>query len=284
MNFADSDFKIAEELDANGKGIRPYHFKVYINPYNDQEEYVTEIIYKKPYRNDYPNPIPRIKTAIYKDLSSWIVQFAAKHNRLIPKLMNAMKGDIFPDLDVEMEGTLGEIFWDSTHQGAAFAFTLGIDHKDTPKALDLFIKLVNEEGPVPGAMALRFIKASEATMAFTRFPMTCILEMDGILWKGNQNMISLEDMQKRIIETFMAAGIKFTIHWGKNAAWSFPGLIDYMYGDNDDVWKNYRSALLSKQMADLFSNDFLDSIKLSDYRVNTPAELVASIEPTPGGV
>jgi len=284
MNFEDSGFKIAEELDANGKGIRPYHFKVYINPYNDQEEYVTEIIYKKPYRNDYPNPIPRIKTAIYKDLSTWIVQFAAKHNRLIPKLMKAMKGQIFPDLDVEIEGTLGEIFWDSTHQGPAFAFTLGIDHKDTPKALDLFIKLVNEEGPVPGAMALRFIKASEATLAFTRFPMTCILEMDGILWQGNQDMICLEDMQKRIIETFMAAGIKFTIHWGKNAAWSFPGLIDYMYGDNDDVWKNHRSALLSKQMADLFSNDFLDSIKLSDYRVNTSAELVASIEPTPGGV
>ena len=168
---------------------------------------------------------------------------------------------------------MGEIFWDSTHQGPAFAFTLGIDHKDTRKALDLFIRLVNEEGPVPGAMALRFVKASRATLAFTRFPLTCVLEMDGILWQGNQNMISMEEIEKKIIETFMGAGIKFTIHWGKNAAWSFPGLIDYMYGDNDDTWKNYRSALLSKQMADLFSNDFLDAVKLSDYRVNTPVDL-----------
>jgi hypothetical protein len=81
-------------------------------------------------------------------------------------------------------------------------------------------------------------------------------------------MISPEQIEKKLIEAFMAAGIKFTIHWGKNAAWSFPGLIDYMYGDLDDAWKNYRSKLLSKQMADLFSNDFLDAVKLSDYRVN----------------
>jgi hypothetical protein len=185
-----------------------------------------------------------------------------------------MKGEIFPDLDVEMEGTHGEIFWDSTHQGPAFAFTLGIDNKDTSKALDLFIKLVNDEGPVPGAMALRFIKASEATLAFTKFPMTCILEMDGILWQGNRDMISMEEIEKRIIETFMAAGIKFTIHWGKNAAWSFPGLVNYMYGDRADTWMNYRSALLSQQQADLFSNDFLERTKLSGYRLITPPDLI----------
>ena len=143
--------------------------------------------------------------------------------------------------------------------------------------MDLFIKLVNEEGPIPGAIGMRFVKASNATLAFTKYPTTCVLEMDGILWKGNQNMISLEEFERRLIEVFQAADINFTLHWGKNAAWSFPGLADYMYGDKDDEWKNYRSALLSKQMADLFSNDFLDAVKLSDYRVNTPNDFIASI-------
>jgi hypothetical protein len=268
LDFKSSVFKVATELDAEGKGLRPYHFKVYLNPYNDKEDYVAEIIFKKPYRSEYVDPVPHIKTAIYNELPTWIAKFAANHNRVIPKLIKALKGNIFPELDKDTEGTLGEIFWDSTHQGPAFAYTFGVDNKDTRRALELFIKLVNEEGPIPGAMAMRFIKASKATLAFTRFPMTCIVEMDGILWKGNQDMISPEDFEKKLIETYMAAGIKFTIHWGKNAAWSFPGLIDYMYGDNDDIWKNYRSSLLSKQMADLFSNDFLDAVKLSDYRVN----------------
>jgi len=124
---------------------------------------------------------------------------------------------------------------------------------------------------------LRFVKASKATLAFTKFPMTCILEMDGVLWESNGNMISFEDFQKKLLEAFIQAGIRFTIHWGKNAAWSFPGLLDYMYGNADDTWKDYRSALLSKQMADLFSNDFLNRVNLSDYRVNAPKELAASI-------
>jgi len=277
LNFRDSGFTVPSELEPDGTGKRPYHFKVYINPYNKAEDYVIEIIYKKDYRSGYPNPIPKIKKAIYKDLSTWMARFAEKHSRLIPKLIGALKGEIFPALDVEIEGTLREIFWDTTHKGPAFAYTFGIDLSDTRKALNLFIKVVNEEGPIPGAMALRFVKASKATLAFTRFPMTCILEMDGILWKGNGNMISMEDIQKKLLEAFINAGIKFTIHWGKNATWSLPGLMDYMYGDNDDTWKDYRSALLSKQMADLFSNDFLNSVKLSDYRVNAPKDLVDSL-------
>ena len=279
MNFADADFKVPSELDAQGKGNRPYHFKLYINPYNEQEDYVTEIIYKKPYKSDYPNPIPKIKTAIYKDLPTWIAQFASKHSRLIPKFIKALKGQIFPHLDEDMEGTLGEIFWDSTHQGPAFACSIGVDNKDFGKALDIFIKLVNDEGPIPGAIGVRFVKKSKATLAFTRFPVTCIVEMDGIQWTGNDDMISQEDFERRLVEVYKDSGIKFTTHWGKNFAWSFPGVIDLMYGDKDDTWKDYRSALLTRQMADIFSNDFLNATKLSDYRVNVSADLIKSIEP-----
>jgi hypothetical protein len=266
LDFRNSAFKIPGELDASGNGLRPYHFKVYLNPYNDKEDFVAEVIYKKPYRPDYPDPLPRIMTAIYTDLPTWMGKFASNHKRVIPKLIKALKGEIFPEPDVDVEGTLGEIFWDSMHQGAAFAYTLGVDQQDTTKALDLFVKLVNKEGPVPGAMALRFIKASEATLAFTRFPMTCIVEMDGILWKGNRKMISPREMERKLIQAFMLAGIKFTIHWGKNADWTYPGLTNYMYGEKAEEWINQRSALLSAPAADLFSNDFLNSTGLSAYR------------------
>ncbi len=277
LNFKDSDFKIDSELDDDGKGKRPYHFKVYINPYNQSEDYVAEIMYKKPYRTDYPDPIPFVEKFIYKDLPDWISKFAAKHNRIIPKMIGALKKEIFPETDKETEGTLGEIFWDTGHKGPAFAWSLGIDNKDTKKALDIFVKLVNDEGPVPGAMAIRFVKASKATLGFTRFPVTCVLEMDGILWKSNGRMISMNDIERKIIEQFKDHNIPFTWHWGKNAAWNFPGLIDYMYGNKDDEWKNYRSALLTKEMADLFSNDFLTTVGLSDYRKNVPSTLIDSL-------
>ena len=139
------------------------------------------------------------------------------------------------------------------------------------------ISAMKENGPIPGILSMRFVKASEATLAFTRFPVTCILEVDGLLWEANPQMISLEDFMTRMVEIFKDHAVKFTLHWGKNAPWSFPGLIDYMYGDADDTWKDIRSALLSKQMADLFSNDFLDTVKLSDYRGAASSDLIASI-------
>lgn len=64
MDFENSDFHINGEIDANGKPNRPFHYKVFMNPYVNDPEYVVELMYKKPYQTSYPDPIPRIKTAI----------------------------------------------------------------------------------------------------------------------------------------------------------------------------------------------------------------------------
>ncbi|MBA2562839.1 MAG: FAD-linked oxidase, partial [Chitinophagaceae bacterium] len=55
------------------------------------------------------------------------------------------------------------------------------------------------------------------------------------------------------------------IHWGKNAAWSFPGLVEIMYGGNVTEWKEQRSSLLSENLAKLFTNDFLRHTHLSAH-------------------
>ena len=275
MDFTNATFQIKEEIQSDGTVNRPYHYKLYINPYNPAEDFVTEIIYKKPYRTNYPNPIPFIKNSIFKDIPTWIANFAAKHKRIIPKIVEALRSEAFPTIDDNIEGTLGEIFWDTSQSSAAFGCGFGIDKSDTPRAVELFIKLMNEKGPIPGILSTRYVKASEATLAFTKFPTTCILEVDGIPWKGNQDMITLEDFLIEVIKAFKDNNINFTLHWGKNAPWSFPNLVDIMYGKSDDEWKDMRSVLLSKQMADMFSNDFLNTVKLSDYRVNLPGNLIA---------
>jgi FAD binding domain len=275
MDFTNATFKIKEEVQNDGTVTRPYHYKLYINPYNSGEDFVTEIIYKKPYRSDYPNPVAFIKKSIFIDIPVWVANFAAKHKRIIPKILEALKTEAFPAVDDDIEGTLGEIFWDTSQSSAAFGCGFGIDTSDTTKALDLFINLMNEKGPIPGILSMRFVKASEGTLAFTKFPTTCILEVDGVPWKGNENMITLDDFLSAVITTFKDNNINFTLHWGKNAPWSFPNLVDIMYGEADDEWKDLRSVLLSKQMADLFSNDFLNTVKLSDYRVNVSDKFIA---------
>lgn len=129
------------------------------------------------------------------------------------------------------------------------------------------MNLAKQEGPIPGIFGLRFVRGSKATLAFTKFSVTCMIEIDGVLWKGNQRIISLENFGKRMIEVLIQNGIKFTIHWGKNAAWSFPGLVEEMYGANVTAWKKQRSSLLSENLGSLFSNNFLRNINLST--VNT---------------
>ena len=86
-------------------------------------------------------------------------------------------------------------------------------------------------------------------------------------------MISLEDFLSAVLNAFKAANISFTLHWGKNAPWAFPGLTDTMYGSAKTDWINYRSALLSQKMADFFSNDFLRTTELSGYNTSLPREL-----------
>ena len=176
------------------------------------------------------------------------------------------------------QGTLSEIFWDAGYQGPAYACSVGMDNSDSPKALELLVNLAREEGPIPGIYAMRFVKQSGATLAFTKFPVTCMLEIDGLIWDPKDNNIGLPAFCTRTIEVLQANNIAFTLHWGKNADWSFPGLIQYMYGNNAQEWIAYRSALLRKETAELFSNDFLQDTALAEYLTDVPGTLAQSID------
>jgi hypothetical protein len=278
LDFANSAFTVPGETDGNGKGNTAFHYKVFINPYVNDPEYVVEAIYKKPYVAEYPDPLPRIKTAIYRDLILLFTKIAEKYKNSIPKLIKVLEKSVLPAVDLEATGTLAEIFWDAPYQGPAYAIAVGVDHTNSGKALELLTKLAKDEGPIPGIYAMRFVKQSRATLAFTQFPITCMLEIDGLIWKARKNkIISMEQFCKRTIEVLQANNIPFTIHWGKTADWSFPGLVQHMYGDKATTWKEYRSALLTEQKAKLFSNKFLEDTGLSTYVANTSPDLVKSI-------
>lgn len=90
-------------------------------------------------------------------------------------------------------------------------------------------------------------------------------------------MISLEHFCTRILEVLQANNIPFTLHWGKTADWSFPNLINHMYGANAQQWKEYRSALMRKETAAVFSNQFLDDTSLSEYIENVPVGLAENV-------
>ncbi|MGQ1786763.1 hypothetical protein [Saccharicrinis sp. GN24d3] len=276
MDFEHSEFKIDGETDGNGKPLRPYHFKVFINPYSNESQYVVEAMYKKNYRIPYPDPFPIIKTSFYRDLIHLLVGISEKWPNRIPYFVRQLQKSVLPPVDMDVTGTLAEIFWDAPYLGPAFACSFGVDHTNSSKALSVLSKLAKDEGPIPGMYAMRFVRQSDATLACTRFPITCMIEIDGVLWKKSRKLMSLTEFSRRMIEVMQAANIPFTIHWGKNMDWGFRDLVEHMYGNKAQEWKEYRSALLSAEMSYVFSNDFLETTELAGIIDNLPPDLINS--------
>lgn len=262
MDFKNSSFTIDGETDAQGKGNRPYHYKIFINQYNDDPECVVELMYKKPYREVYPDPFPFIKESIYKDLIYLFVKLAENFPKSIPWLVKSLRKTILPEVNEETTGMLKEIFWDAPYQGPAFACSLGVDHKHSEKAMNLLSKLTRDEGPIPGIFALRFVKQTKATLGFTKFPITCMIEIDGVIWKKTKKIMSLEEYSRRMIEVLKENNIPFTVHWGKNSNWEFPGLLKHMYSNSAEKWIEQRKKILSPEMQNMFSNKFITTIGL----------------------
>lgn len=277
------DFKsfkgIPEEIKSSGETNVPYHYKVFINQYREDKDkdYVVEFMYKKPFKLNYPDPFPVIKKSIYRDLINVAVEIGSRVPSTIPLFINALKKSILPKVDEISMGTLAETFWDAPYQGPAFAISFGVDHTDAKEALKILSKISIDEGPMPGIFAMRFIKKSDATLSFARFPTTCMIEIDGVLWNEKKKLGTLKDLSRKMIEALQLHGIAFTLHWGKNADWSFPGLVDHMYGQDAVNWRKYRCALLSEDMQKLFLNDFLKETMLSKKEAVLDADLIKSL-------
>ncbi|GAB5399478.1 MAG: hypothetical protein Aureis2KO_10630 [Aureisphaera sp.] len=281
LDFQNTPIKIASETDAQGNPLKPYHYKVYINQYSNEDTIPVELMYKKPfdpnYKQQFGDPIPFMKEFVYRDLIYLLVKVSEKFPRAIPKFVKALGQSILPKEDKVIVGKLSEIFWDAGYQGKAFACSFGIDHTNSSKALKVLTDLTNNEGPVPGIFAMRFIQKSDGLLSFAKFPFTCMVEIDGIIWEGSDKIISLEQYEKRMIEVLQQHNIPFTIHWGKNADWEFSGLAQHMFGVDAQKWMDYRSALLTPAMAKVFTNGFLKDVKLDGYNHQADPNLVSDL-------
>lgn len=265
MNFKDGPVIIPEEVDADGKPLRPYHYKVFVNQYSKDPDYVVEFMYKKDFFFPYPDPFPVKRESLSQELISIFITIAEKLPKAIPKLAKALEKTVLPvkDIDKVVTGKLMEIFWDSEYKGPAFAISFGVDHTHSSKVMNLLGNVTVDNGPIPGIFAMRFVRQTEATLGFTKFPITCMIEIDGLLWEESKKIISIDTYSRLMMEALQKENIPYTIHWGKNAFWELPGLLEYMF-DADAIasWKEARNTLLSNEMKQVFSNKFTNILGL----------------------
>ena len=243
-------------LDFSGLALpkpdRPFHFEVVINPYDQPGGAYVTAMYRRPYRESYTRIKPKGTMAPGDNALALIGALTDAVPAAIPALVRTLTKSTYKVYPNGIEGTIGEIFSATTTTGRAAGCALGIPLERAAEAVDVALKVIEDEGPFAAIVALRFVKATQATLGFTRFaPYTCILDLDGVLSARTMRFYSL------VWSGMRAAGIPFTLHWGKIVGLN-PATVRSFYGAAMDDWIQARNELLSDPKArGAFASQFL---------------------------
>jgi hypothetical protein len=129
------------------------------------------------------------------------------------------------------------------------------------EAMEIAFKIYKDSGVVlPLILSHRFVKGTKALLGFTRFDITAVLEMDAV------NTPETRAFFNKVWEALDAAGIPFTLHWGKYNAFLTPVRVRDRYGDSTvDQWLSSRETLLENPaVRQIFNNEFTAGVGLAN--------------------
>jgi hypothetical protein len=227
----------------------PLHFEVVINPHDTSGGAYVTTMYQRPYRNDYPRPTSSpAGLGPGDDVLAVVGKLGDTLPAVVGPLVNAVIGTEYRPY-AQQWGTPGEIFSSTATLQKAMSAELGVSLADAVRVLDLMLAAPEVRG-YAGVLAFRYVKRSRALLAFTKFDITCTIELpaafaDRTLSYYNAVWQGLED-----------AGIPYTLHWGQMHNFT-PARVRTMYGAAVDDWIASRNALLAPQVQAIFTSPFL---------------------------
>jgi hypothetical protein len=248
-------------------GKEMYHFEILVNlqmfePDNAKKGVYFKTMYKVPYRNDYTKITVDDKGFTYGDDLLGVVEKVLDglgkglSTLLVPGLVNKLFPLAFT-ANQSMTGTLGETFSNTKFRGKAASAAIGVHTTNAATVLEEIVA-INKEFPFAGALALRYVKGTEALLGFTHFDKTCIMELDGVDSKLTRKFI------QKVWDRLDELNIPFTMHWGKFNFGLTPALMQKMYGEKLTRWKSCRKQLLSADTQKVFTNQFMVNCGLTD--------------------
>lgn len=154
-------------------------------------------------------------------------------------------------------GSLDDQFPATETRGKAAGVGVSVAVADAIRTLELIIGVNAAHGPFPCILALRFVPGTRATMGFTRFPQTCVIDVDGPYSTRTRSYFA------RIWQALHDSGIDYGLHWGKVIGLS-AAETRRLYGARVDRWVDARHRLLpDAAVREVFRNTFLDELGLS---------------------
>lgn len=241
-------------------GRGPYHVKIVIEP-NNRDKIVAEVIYKYFEGEEPPNcekAEPGGKSGQSDDAFSFVSAVTDMAGVVAAGPVSLLFRTFFKEKS-GVCGPIGDIFSDTTTRGEAFSTAMGIPLERVEEALKITLKEYDHYW-APVIVALRYVRASKGTLAFTAHsPTTCILEVDG---PGSTRVSTLT---QKIWDALDAAGIPYTFHWGKLNNLSAAN-VRKRFGDQKvQSWLDARRKILdTTELRKAFANDFLRKLELHD--------------------
>lgn len=246
LNFANTGVSLP-----NGSE-RPYHFQTLINQYDTSNEAYVTVMYKRNYPGQpYTPPSAKPGLGPGDDAPTFIGTITQALPGLVPGIVNALiKKSYAPYNDVW--GTHGEIFTNTDTHGKVLSSAIGVPLSQVNLVRQLLLDLNKTKGPFVGVLAFRFVKGTQATLGFTRFPETCVIELDSVF--SNESYRFYDSVWNELYKQ----NIQFTFHWGKLLQLD-ASKVRNMYTDkNVDDWINARKAIMqSDACMRVFTNEVM---------------------------
>jgi FAD binding domain len=252
-------------LDFAGSGIpnpfgaRPYFFQVILDPHRADIGY-TMVRYRTDCEPDFvPSYDQHTQTEPGTDvprlIGSAIQMFPGARDIAVSLLM---KDQLRVREDTPAErATPGQVYtFTLAREGIAscgFAVPIGL----TGRAIELAREAFAVHRSAPVVFTCRYGQRSPGTLSFVRFDPSCVIDIDGIDTPATHLLMKLA------CDKFDAAGIPYTMHWGKTNHLT-NARVRSGYGGAVDKWNAARRTLLPDPVErNLFSSPFIDAVGLN---------------------
>ena len=268
--FAEVEHALAT-LDVSALGLAhgaslPFHFEVVINPYelaSGQGAYVRSL-YKLPRPAPDLAPPPALQTRSDQgdDLLGVLGVLTDAVPAAIPSAVGTLASQQMKPVSFSI-ATPGQTFGTTGIRGDVLSMELSVAPADVV-AVVRCVAQVAREHTFAGLIAVRYVKASRALLAFTQdciaSPIVATVELPCV---GSARTLEAFD---RIWDALDRAGIRHALHWGQCLPGTYGAArLRQLYGDRVDRWLAARHRLLpSAAGRRRFANGFLERLGLAD--------------------
>ena len=245
---------------------KPYHFEIFFNPNEGTPpaEAIVLIMYEGPYDPDtYTPPVwnageAGLGASGLDVMGAVVGKIPSPLNKLAVPLLNSQVNQEFAPYF--KQAIIRDLFRGEKTLGKTLACGVGIPVARAVEAMEIaFRTYKNSNGVLPVILSHRFVKGTKALLGFTRFDTTAIMELDAV------NTPETRAFYNRVWNDLDAAGIPFTLHWGKYNSFLTPDRVRNRYGDAAvDQWITSRDALMeSAAVRQIFNNAFTAGLGLA---------------------